>query len=185
MSIETLQQETGVEILWRYFPLHPEIPEQGVSLAEYFKIDDDRAQTIHRGIREKITAQGLDYSAQPGTLYNTRMAQELAKWIDLHHPEFDARKIFYNGFLVENINLGQKEILLDYIARQGLPRAEAEQVLKDNQMAEAINLDWGRSRSVGVTSIPSFLAHKVLLVGAQGIEKMREFYQYALNNPPS
>ncbi len=140
-------------------------------------------EKIHQGIAKRLEQEGLDYAAKPGGIYNTRQAQELAKWIDLRYPQHDARKIFYRAFLVENLNLGQTELLLDYVATQGLPRFEAAEVLQKKKMKEAVDQDWGRAMSMGVRSIPSFLANQTLMVGAQSEEKMLEFYRYASNRP--
>jgi len=79
VSIEKLQENYPVQIRWIPFPLHPETPQEGRSLSELFAGRD--IEPMKRQMRELMAEAGLEYGERTHT-YNSRLAQELAKWAD-------------------------------------------------------------------------------------------------------
>ena len=81
--IEKLIENFEIEVQWRAFPLHPETPEEGLTLEELFagrNIDIPSAMA-----RLKRVAKELDLPwGERKKTYNSRLAQELGKWADLN-----------------------------------------------------------------------------------------------------
>ena len=119
MRIERLRKEHGVQIKWVHFPLHPDTPAQGRSLAELF---DGRGFDIPRmqaQMRERMAAEGLPYGDRTMT-YNSRLAQELGAWADTQ-PGGDAiHDALFRAYFVDSVNIGDIDALVGIAAAVGL-----------------------------------------------------------------
>ena len=82
MRIERLQSRfCDLRIVWTHFPLHPETPADGQSLEELFAGRNIDIPAMKARMSELMAAEGLDYGERTMT-FNSRLAQELAKWVD-------------------------------------------------------------------------------------------------------
>lgn len=179
MPIERLARERQLQIKWTYFPLHRSIPSRGSEIAQYFGHTLAQMQEIHRSLSRQLQAEGLSYSPNLRIIYNSRKAQELAKWADGQGASQALHPLLYQGFFAEDGNLSLEENLLPLVAQAGLDRAEAKQVLAEGRIRQAVNQDWERSGTMGIQLIPTFLLGKMAMVGALPYEKMTAFAQAA------
>jgi predicted DsbA family dithiol-disulfide isomerase len=156
------------------FPLHPETPPEGRSLAELFAGRGIDPEASYRRMKELMDAEGLPYAMRTHT-YNSRFAQELAKWADTR-PGFEAiHDALYVAYFVDTRNIGDPEVLLDIAQSVGLPRDEASAVLEERRFEAEVDADWDKSRQYGVTGVPTFVASMQGVVGAQSYEVLAQF----------
>ena len=71
-------------------------------------------------------------------------------------------------------NIARPEILIDVAVSVGLPRDDAETVIRDRSWSDAIDADWSRARQFGVTGVPTFVANRHASVGAQPYEILEQ-----------
>ena len=151
---------------WVYFPLHPDTPAEGLSLKDLFagrNLDIDAMYTRMKGLMD---AEGLPYEQRTHT-YNSRLAQELAKWAD-SQPGFEGiHSALYRAYFVEGKNLAGLDVLLEIAQSAGLPREEAREILTNRTFKDAVDEDWEKARRYGITGVPSFVAGRYKVVGAQ------------------
>ena len=76
MRIERLKVEHDVKIEWVHFPLHPDTPAEGRSLADLFAGRNVDRKAMHAQMKARMDAEGLPYGERTMT-YNSRLAQEL------------------------------------------------------------------------------------------------------------
>src|SRR6185295_1659871 len=76
--VEKLRRKFDIEVQWRFFPLHPNTPTEGLALKELFagRIANFEAAQAH--LKTLMEAEGLQFNERSYT-YNSRLAQELAK----------------------------------------------------------------------------------------------------------
>jgi predicted DsbA family dithiol-disulfide isomerase len=137
---DQLRKNYEIEIRWTAFPLHPETPEEGRTLEELFVGKPIDIEKVLAQLKKVADALGLPLGEREKT-YNSRLAQELAKW-------------------AESI---------------GLPEKEARSVLESRDFKEAVDSDWLRSRSLGITGVPTFLVDDRAIVGFPPYELIEEF----------
>jgi predicted DsbA family dithiol-disulfide isomerase len=107
--------------------------------------------------------------------YNSRLAQELAKWAEsLGKGELFHEAVF-RAYFVEGINIGKADQLARLAGLLGLPENQALDVLATRSFQEAVDADWLRSRTLGITAVPTFLVSSKKLVGAQPYEVLEQF----------
>ena len=81
MRIERLRDCYDIRLRWVHFPLHPDTPAEGLTLEELFAGRGADVAEMNAQMAERMAAEGLPYSERTHT-YNSRLAQELAKWAE-------------------------------------------------------------------------------------------------------
>jgi predicted DsbA family dithiol-disulfide isomerase len=128
--------------------------------------------------RLKMAAQeaGLPFGDRKMS-YNTRLAHELAKWAESKGKGEEFSRAVFRGYFADGINLGKIEELLALVETCGLSGEEARKVLSEKRFKEAVDLDWIRSRQMGIQAVPTFLLDHSVLVGAQPYEQLAKFVE--------
>ena len=169
---------------WVYFPLHPDTPSEGLPLKDLFAGRGFDLEAMHARMKGLMDAEGLPYSRRTHT-YNSNRAQELAKWADTK-PGFEAiHGVLYRAYFVDGRNIGDPEVLVDIAKSVGLPPEEAREVLLRRTFKDQVQADWELSRRSGITGVPSFVAGKYKVVGAQPYPVLVDLLQAAGANSGS
>ena len=171
MRVEKLRKAFAIDIAYRHFPLHPDTPEAGLTLEELFagrNIDIPAAQAR---MSRLMTEEGLPYGTRT-TTYNSRLAQELAKFSETQPGGEKIHDALFQAYFVDNVNLAKIDKLVSIAVQLGLSSNEARDVLTTRRFREAVDADWQRSRQLGVTGVPTFVVGEQGVVGAQPYESL-------------
>ena len=82
-------------------------------------------------------------------------------------------KIF-EAYFVDCRNIGDVGVIIDVVKSVGLDEQEARAVLAERRLKDAVDADWAKSRSYGVTGVPTFVSNGQGLVGAQPYETLQQ-----------
>jgi predicted DsbA family dithiol-disulfide isomerase len=178
VRIEKLQKEHNVKIEWVHFPLHPETPAEGRSLADLFAGRNVDRKAMHEAMKARMDAEGLPYGERTMT-YNSRLSQELGKWADTQPGGEALHDAFFRAYFVDALDISQPSVLLEIVERVGLSVEGAREVLEQRTFKAAVDADWALSRRYGVTGVPTFVAGKYGVVGAQPYEVLEELVRRA------
>lgn len=124
--------------------------------------------------------EGLPYNSERTMTYNSRLAQELAKWAESKGEGDKIHDPLFRGYFVEVKNIGDRDVLVEIARKVGLPADEATDVLLSRSFKESVDADWRRCAEIGVTAVPTFLAGRHALVGAYPYEEIEKLVQKAL-----
>jgi len=80
---------------------------------------------------------------------------------------------------VDALDISRPSVLLELVARVDLPVGEASLVLRDRTFKAAVDADWALSRRYGVTGVPTFVAGRQGVVGAQPYEVLEQLVRQA------
>jgi predicted DsbA family dithiol-disulfide isomerase len=161
-----------------YFPLHPATPAEGLPLDRLFAGRGMDLEAMYVRMKRLMDAEGLPYGRRTHT-YNSRLAQELAKWADMR-PGFDAiHGALYRAYFVDGRNIGDPAVLVDLAASVGLSAEEARGVLENRVLKDAVDADWSRAGRYGITGVPTFVAGGYQAVGAQPYEMLEQLASVA------
>ncbi len=178
MRIERLRTEHNVKIEWVHFPLHPETPAEGRSLAELFAGRGVDRTAMHAQMKARMDAEGLPYGERTMT-YNSRLSQELGKWADTQPGGEAIHDALFRAYFVEARNIGDPAVLLEIADKLGLSSEGAREVLEKRTFKDAVDRDWALSRQLGVTGVPTFVAGGYGVVGAQPYETLERLVEKA------
>jgi predicted DsbA family dithiol-disulfide isomerase len=85
----------------------------------------------------------------------------------------------YRAYFVDARNIGDPDILVELAASVGLPAEEARTVLAERRFKDAVDADWAKSHQYGVTGVPTFVAARYGVVGAQPYEVLEQLLDKA------
>ena len=178
MRIEKLKQAFDVDTVLVYFPLHPETPAEGRSMAELYAGRNVDPEAMYQRMKGLMDAEGLPYGRRTHT-YNSRLAQELGKWADTQPGGEALHDKLYRAYFVDARNIGDPDVLVDLAQSVGLSAEEAHQVLAERRFKDAVDADWAKSHQYGVTGVPTFVAARYGVVGAQPYEVLEQLVEKA------
>jgi len=178
VRIEKLRTEHNVTIEWVHFPLHPETPAEGQSLDDLFRDRNVDRTAMHAQMKARMDAEGLPYGQRSMT-YNSRIAQELGKWADTQPGGEAIHDALFRAYFVEARDISQPDVLLEIVKAVGLPVDAARQVIEQRTFKDAVDADWKLSREYGITGVPTFVAGRYGVVGAQPYEALEALVKKA------
>jgi predicted DsbA family dithiol-disulfide isomerase len=174
VRIDQLHKIYDIEVRWTAFPLHPETPEDGLPLEELFSGRPVDIEKIMARLKQVADELGLPLGERKKT-YNSRLAQELAKWAESKGESNVFHEAVFRAYFVNGKNIGKVDELVALTKSIGLPEKEARSVLELRTFKEAVDSDWSRSRSLGITGVPTFVIGQQAIVGAQPYEVLEQF----------
>ena len=166
-----MREAYDIEVEYVPFPLHPEIPPEGMTLEELFEGQDFDLEGAKAQLAEMLDEEGLPYGEWSDAC-NTRLAQELARWGE-SQPGGDAlHDALFRAYFVDGINLARVDELVRIAAAVGLPEEEARRALEERSFREVVESDWRRAMKLGVEMVPSFVLGEFGSIGAQPYENL-------------
>jgi predicted DsbA family dithiol-disulfide isomerase len=174
VRIEEAKRNFLMEVRWRAFPLHPDTPEEGLTLEELFAGRDIDIPAVLTRLKKVAGELGLPWGERKRT-YNSRLAQELGKWAETQGKGDAFHQSVFHAYFVEGWNIAKKDALSRLAESVGLPGEEAEEVLESRRFKAAVDEDWSLSRQRGITAVPTFVLDGAGLVGAQPYEALAQF----------
>jgi predicted DsbA family dithiol-disulfide isomerase len=174
VRIDRLKKEYEIKVKWSAFPLHPETPEEGLTLQELFAGRNVDIPAMQQHLKRVADSLGLPLSERTKT-YNSRLAQELVKWAEAKGKGEEFHRAVFRAFFVETKNIAKTEDLVDLAMSVGLHENEALQVIKTRAFREAVDADWKRAYLSRLTAVPTFVLGEQRITGFQPYEALENF----------
>ena len=169
-----MKNESGVNVRWLAFPLHPETPEEGQTLEELFAGRSFNISEALAHMKTVADAEGLPFGKRTKT-YNSRLTQELAKWAEEQGRGDAFHQAAFRAYFADGKNIAKMENLLDIAASVSLDPNEARRIIEERTYREAVDTDWQKAHRMGITAAPTFLFGNRRLVGAQPYHALKQF----------
>jgi predicted DsbA family dithiol-disulfide isomerase len=173
-----LKEEYGVQVRWIAFPLHPETPEEGMSLEELFKAREIDLHAAMERLKKVAAELGLPWGERTRA-YNSRRSQELGKWAESLNRGEAFHLAVFQAYFVHGRNIADISVLKDLAETVGLDGRKAEEALAEKTFKEAVDRDWEYSRICGITAVPTFMANGLKVVGAQPYKVLEDLVKTA------
>src|SRR5262249_32503318 len=151
---------------------------EGRSMAELYAGRNVDPEAMYQRMKGLMDAEGLPYGRRTHTC-NSRLAQELGKWADTQPGGEALHDALYRAYFVDARNIGDPDVLVEMARGVGLPAEEARQVLTERRFKDAVDTDWTKSHQWGVTGVPTFVAARYGVVGAQPYEVLEQLLERA------
>ena len=171
MRTDRLKAAYEIEFRYTLFPLHPDTPDEGLTLEQLFAGRSFDIEAMQAKLAGLMAEEGLPYGQRTMT-YNSRLAQELAKWAETQDGGTEIHDALYRAYFVDGLNIAQIDNLMAVVRQLDLPEDEAREVLVSRQFRAAVDADWQRCRDFGITAVPTFVVGNQGVVGAQPYEAL-------------
>jgi predicted DsbA family dithiol-disulfide isomerase len=117
---------------------------------------------------------GLPFGERKMT-YNSRLAQELAKWAESQGKGDEFHDAVFRAYFVDGKNIASADVLAGLAHSLGLSEKAAREVLQTRAFREAVDADWALAGSMGISAVPTFVLDHQTAVGAQPYEVLEKF----------
>lgn len=171
--VKQLKQAYNIEVQLVHFPLHPDTPAEGRTLQDMFGTGPEDIAAKNTRMQGLMDTEGLAYKTRSHT-YNSRLAQEIGIWAETQDGGSAIHDKFFEAYFVDNRNIGDVEVIIDIVKSVGLDEQKARDVLSERSFKDAVDADWEKSHSYGVTGVPTFVSNRQGLVGAQPLEALEQ-----------
>ena len=178
MRIDKLQAEWHIDVRFVHFPLHPETPADGISLERLFAGRGFDIEAAKERIKRAADKEGLPYGNRTMT-YNSRLAQELASYAVTQPDGEQIHDTLFRAYFVDGKNLSSIEALVEIGQSIGLDPDACRDVLTNRTHSANVDADWDRSLENGITAVPTFVAGRSMVAGAQPYAVLEQLLERA------
>jgi predicted DsbA family dithiol-disulfide isomerase len=123
-------------------------------------------------------AEGLPYGTRTHW-YNSTPAHEAALWADEHADGDAFRRAVYRAYFVDNLNIGSTDVLCDLAAQLHFESQTLREALDEARYREHVQEQFAYARTTGITGVPSYVAGRYAMVGAQPYEVFQRLIEVA------
>jgi predicted DsbA family dithiol-disulfide isomerase len=169
-----LRENFEIEVQWKAFPLHPETPEDGLTLEELFAGQNKDIPSAMARLKRVAGELGLPWGERKMS-FNTRSAQELGKWAESKGKGDEYHDAVFRAYFVDGKNIAKTDVLMELVTAVGLPEDEAGEALHTRAFRESVDSDWALVEKMGIESVPTFVVDGRTVVGAQPYEVLEQF----------
>jgi predicted DsbA family dithiol-disulfide isomerase len=170
-----------VKVRWLPFQLNPSMPKEGISRKDY--------RTAKFGSLERsleLDAKVVAVGQEEGIHFAFDRIERTPNTIDAHRLIWLADKegvqdavveALFRAYFTEGRDISKRQTLIDVVAKSGLDRRKAENVLESDEGLEAIKEAGEQARRFRVDGVPFFIINgKITLGGAQPPEAFLEAF---------
>ena len=166
MRVDQLQQEFDIDVSWRPYELHPELPPEGRDRGERQPRPDGQVSPI----RQLAEDAGIPYD--PGShIPNSHRSLEAAEFAR-EQGVFDAyHRALFVAYFGEGRDIGDVSVLSELGVAVGLDATALEEALASGRYTAFVNEATEEARGSGITGTPTFIfedgERRLPIVGAQ------------------
>lgn len=170
-ALAHLPEDVRVDVEWRPFEIHPEVPLSGMPV-EDLGYPPDVWTRMQEALRASARAEGLEVGNRP-KVANTHRALLAGAWAQAERagafPSFHER--LFVGYFAEGRDLGDPEVVNDLAAAAGIDPGEMSEAIDGGAWEGALARATEDARAMWITGTPTFVFdRRVAASGAQPAE---------------
>lgn len=159
-------------IEWHPFQLNPDMPPEGMDREDYMAARFGPREAVlraHEPLLARAEALGVEFDLPAiRRTPNTLDAHRLIHWAGLEGRQTPMVSALFRAYWRDGRDIGDRVVLADLAAAQGLDRDMVARLLASDADAEEIRARDRHARSRGVQAVPTFvIAGTHVLQGAQ------------------
>ena len=172
-----MKKEYDIELLHRGFEIHPEVPEDGMPLTDYFPNANQ--------MFEQLKAMGQSYGVEFNNLTmmpNTNKALQLAEYATTVNKSTEFNTAMYKATFVDDINISLISELKKIAISVGISETEVDQVYTSSKYKDSLDQNKVYCREQNITSVPTFIINdQISIVGAQSPDRFKDIFKQLKN----
>jgi predicted DsbA family dithiol-disulfide isomerase len=179
------------QVSWLPFQLNPDLPETGMSRADYLqrKFGTSDGDGIYERVSAEGKKEGLDFkfsaiARQPNTLAAHTLLAAALQADETAALQEKLKEALMQAYFCEGADLTQTNTLLHIATQAGMPLEAASAVLRDAAASEETAAQDAELRRIGISGVPFFIINRKLgISGAQAPEALLDAMEQAVANP--
>ena len=163
--IEKLKEKYELEVEWKPFELHPEIPKGGI-VTEKLSFPTGYLEMVMANVQRLADEDGITFKLSK-MLPNSQMALYISEFAKKNGKFDEFHKLVFDNYWKEGRDIGDLSLLLDLAESVGLDKNEIMDYIESddppNKLKEA-SFELGRC---GINGVPTFFIGDEVVIGAQ------------------
>lgn len=173
-----------MDIVWRPFEIHPEVPPEGLPLST-LPYPPAELAAMTANLRRHAAFEGLDFAdrSPKSLLVNTHRALGASVYAQTEEPERFAafHHALFRANFVEGRNIGTPVVLRELAASAGLDVARLDAALAAGTYDAALREATEEALERSITAVPAFVfAGRIIIVGAHPPSSLQQAAERAL-----
>jgi predicted DsbA family dithiol-disulfide isomerase len=159
-----LKEEYEVEVEWRAFELHPEIPPEGMQLPPYLRANFGDMSERLKQMAHKVNLAMV----MPDKIPNSRRALEASEYAREQGQHKAFHRVVFRKFYGEGQDLHSWAVLRAAAKEVGLDPEAIQRETESGKYRAAVDVQIAEAHARGITGVPTFIFdNKYAVVGAQ------------------
>lgn len=176
-------------IHWLPFELNPDMPEAGMTRADYraAKFGRERADQLDREMTARGREEGIAFAFDRiARTPSTRRAHRLIALASESGRDGILAEALFQAYFEEARDIGAQEVLLEIAKAAGIEREAAATALADEELGRRVAALERRAQEIGVSGVPFFIVDNAwALSGAQPTEQWIAALRERAATPPA
>jgi predicted DsbA family dithiol-disulfide isomerase len=172
-ALQRLQGEVDADIHFQPFELDPNMPAEGMDVADNLKrkygMDDAQLAQNQERIRQRGAELGFtfDFNARSRT-WNTFDAHRLLHWAEGEGRQAALKRALLVANFSEGRNVSDRDALVEIATGAGLDAERARAILDSNEFGDEVRATEQFFQQLGITGVPAIIIErKHLISGGQ------------------
>ena len=182
-ALRALPETIRVDVEWRPFEIHPEVPTEGMPVEDLPYAPDVWAR-MQEALRESAAAEGLEVGMRP-KVSNTHRALAAGSYAQAVEPScFPAfHERLFTGYFSEGQDLGQPEVVDRLAEEAGLDVERMRAEVDAGGFEDALIKTGVDARQMGISGTPTFVFdRRFAMSGAQPAEALVRTFEAVLED---
>lgn len=163
-----MRADYDVDVEWRAFELHPEIPPEGAELPAYLR---SRMGPMTAHLQQMAAEAGLPIAGIRERMVSSRRALEATEYAREQGKHDVFHRIVFRKLFADDEDISRWPALRAAAEEAGLDPDEMQQRTEAALYTAAVDGQVAQARRLGITGVPAFIFdNKYLLMGAQPYE---------------
>ena len=176
--IEKLKERYHLDVEWKPFELHPEIPKEGIK-TDRLSLPRDYLEMVMTNVQRLANEDGIKFRLSE-KLPNSQMALYMSEFAKKNGKFDEFHKLVFDNYWIQGKDIGDKDLLLDLAESVGLDKNEILNYIETDEpskMLEESGFELGRC---GINGVPTFFIGEEVVIGAQPYSIFEEAIERAL-----
>jgi predicted DsbA family dithiol-disulfide isomerase len=172
-------------VRWLPFQLNPDLPQSGISRAEYLQRKFGNPNRSYSHVAAVGTSVGISFAFEKILIQpNTVNAHRLMHYAEELGRQDEMAEELFRAYFIEGANLTDPGVLADIGGRGGLDRDAVAQYLASGADRELIQNGDVEARNAGIQGVPFFIFNrKVGVSGAQEPDVLLQAMLQSIGEP--
>lgn len=176
--IEKLKDKYELEVEWKPFELHPEIPKGGI-VTEKLSFPTDYLKMVMANVQRLADEDGITFRLSK-KLPNSQMALFISEFAKRKGKFDEFHKLVFDNYWRDGKDIGDLPLLLDLAESIGLNKNEIMDYIESDDPSNRLKEAGFELRRCGIHGVPTFFIGDEVVVGAQPYTVFEEAIERAL-----
>ena len=166
--IERLKEQYDLDVEWRPFELHPEIPKDGI-VTEKLSFPKGYLEMVMANVKRLADQDGIHFKLSD-KVPNSQLALLISEFAKKKGKFDEFHKLVFDDYWKEGKDIGDLSLLLDLAESIGLNKPELMNYIKSDEALNKLKEAKFELRRYGIHGVPTFFIGDRVIIGAQPYE---------------